>query len=180
MFAALTTRLWYLQVLASQTYVKIANNTSFRWLQVEPERGRILDANGNPLVDNRESRVVTVQQQLLGSDPEAVLFRLAQHLGVPEKDIVAKMDDPQYFDYQRIPVAVDVSEDKIFYIAEHPKLFPGVGWGQQTVARYADGPLAAHVLGTVGLINSDEVKDPAFADYGVDDTVGRTGLEKTY
>jgi penicillin-binding protein 2 len=180
MFAALTTRLWYLQVLASQTYVKIANNTSFRWLQVEPERGRILDSNGNPLVDNRESRVVTVQQQLLGNDPEAVLFRLAQHLGVPEKDIVAKMDDPQYFDYQRIPVAVDVTEDKIFYIAEHPKLFPGVGWGQQTVRRYPDGPLAAHVLGTVGLINSDEVKDPAFADYGVDDTVGRTGLEKTY
>ena len=56
-------------------------------LQVEPERGRILDANGNPLVDDRESRVVTVQQQLLGSDPEAVLFRLAQNLGVPEKDI---------------------------------------------------------------------------------------------
>ena len=103
---------------------------------MEPERGRILDSNGNPLVDNRESRVVTVQQQLLGSDPEAVLFRLAQHLGVPEKDIVRKMDDPDYYDYQRIPVAVDVSEDKIFYIAEHPKLFPGVGWGQQSVARY--------------------------------------------
>ena len=138
-----------------------ANNTSFRWLQVEPERGRILDSNGNPLVDNRESRVVTVQQQLLGSDPEAVLFRLAQHLGVPEKDIVRKMDDPDYYDYQRIPVAVDVSEDKIFYIAEHPKLFPGVGWGQQSVRRYPDGPLAAHVLGTVGLISSDEAKDPA-------------------
>jgi penicillin-binding protein 2 len=180
MFAALTTRLWYLQVLASQTYVKIANNTSFRWLQVEPERGRILDSNGDPLVDNRESRVVTVQQQLLGSDPEAVLFRLAQHLGVPEKDIVRKMDDPDYYDYQRIPVAVDVSEDKIFYIAEHPKLFPGVGWGQQSVRRYPDGPLAAHVLGTVGLISSVEAKDPTFADYGVDDTVGKTGLEKTY
>jgi penicillin-binding protein 2 len=180
MFAALTTRLWYLQVLASQTYVDAVNNTTFRWLQVEPERGRIIDANGNPLVDNRESRVVTVQQQLLGSDPEAVLFRLAQHLGVPEKDIVRKMDDPQYYDYQRIPVAVDVSEDKIFYIAEHPSLFPGVGWGEQSVRRYPDGQLAANVLGTVAHINADEVKDPAFEGYGVDDTVGRTGLEKTY
>ncbi len=180
MFAALTTRLWYLQVLASQTYVKIANNTSFRVLQVEPERGRILDANGNPLVDNRESRVVTVQQQLLGDDPEAVLFRLAQHLGVPEKDIVEKMDAEKYYDYQRIPVAVDVSEDKIFYIAEHPKLFPGVGWGQESVARYPEGSLAANVLGTVAHINQEEVDDPAFKDYGVDDTVGRTGLEKTY
>ena len=36
------------------------------------------------------------------------------------------------------------------------------------------------MLGTVGLISSDEVKDPAYADYGVDDTVGKTGLEKTY
>ena len=67
MFAALTTRLWYLQVLASQTYVDIANTTSFRLARsVEPERGRILDAHGDPLVDNRESRVVTVQQQRLG------------------------------------------------------------------------------------------------------------------
>jgi penicillin-binding protein 2 len=180
MFAALTTRLWYLQVLASQTYVDAVNNTTFKVLQVEPERGRILDANGDPLVDNRVSRVVTVQQQLLGDDPEAVLFRLAQHLGVPEQDIVEKIQSGQYFDYQRIPVAVDVTEDKIFYIAEHPSLFPGVGWGEQSVARYPDGPLAAHVLGTVAHINKDEVKDPAFADYGVDDTVGRTGLEQTY
>jgi penicillin-binding protein 2 len=180
MFAALTTRLWYLQVLASQTYVQIANNHSFRLLQVEPERGEILDSKDNPLVDNRESRVVTVQQQLLGSDPEGVLFRLAQHLGVPEADIVEKMDSPQYYDYQRIPVAIDVSEDKIFYIAEHPDLFPGVSWSDQTVRRYPEGSLAAHILGTVGLIGKDEVNDPTFADYGQSDTVGKTGLERTY
>jgi penicillin-binding protein 2 len=180
MFAALTTRLWYLQVLASQSYKDIVNNTSFKLLQVEPERGRIVDAKGDPLVDNRLSRVVTVQQQLLGSDPEAVLFRLAQHLGVPEKGIVKKMEDEQYFDYQRIPVAVDVTEDKIFYIAEHPSLFPGVGWSEQSVRRYPDGELAAHVLGQVGLIGEEEVADPAFDGYGVSDTVGKSGLEKIY
>ena len=180
MFAALTTRLWYLQVLASQTFVDAVNNTTFKVLRVEPERGRILDANGDPLVDNRQSRVVTVQQQLLGDDPEAVLFRLAQHLDVPEEDIVKTLESGQYYDYQRVPVAVDVTEDKIFYIAEHPALFPGIGWAEQSVRRYPDGPLAAHVLGTVGLIGSDEVEDPAFADYGVDDTVGKGGLEKTY
>lgn len=180
MFAALTARLWYLQVLASQTYVDMANNSSFHWLQVEPERGRILDANGGPLVDDRQSRVVTVQQQLLGSDPEGVLFRLAQHLGVPEADIVERMHDTKYFDYQRIPVAVDVSLEDILYIAEHAKQFPGVSWDQQSVRRYPEGELAAHVLGQVGLISATQVEDPAFADYGTSDTVGRTGLEATY
>lgn len=180
MFAALTARLWYLQVLATQTYARIANNSTFHWLQVEPERGRILDANGDPLVDNRESRVVTVQQQLLGDDAEGVLFRLAQHLNVPEADIVARYDDPQYYDYQRVPVAVDVSLEDILYIAEHAKQFPGVSWDQQTVRRYPDGELAAHVLGQVGLISGAQVNDPAFADYGTSDTVGKTGLEATY
>ena len=181
MFAALTARLWYLQVLASQTYVLQANNSSFRWLQVEPERGEILDANGDPLVDNRLSRVVTVQKQLLGDDPEGVLFRLAQHLNVPEADIVRRLDDPEYYDYQRVPVAVDVSLEDILYIAEHAKTqFPGVSWDEQSVRRYPEGELAAHVLGQVGLITKEQVKDPAFAGYGTSDTVGKTGLETTY
>ena len=180
MFAALTTRLWYLQVLASQTFVEAANDKSFKWIQVEPERGRILDAHDHPLVDNRESRVVTVQQQQLGSDPEAVLYLLAQHLGVPEADIVEQMESKQYYDYQRVPVAVDVSLDKILYIAEHAKMFPGVGWAEQSVRRYPDGPLAAHILGQVGLIGPDQVDDPAYQDYGPNDTIGISGLEAMY
>ena len=180
MFGALTTRLWYLQVLASQTYVDIANTTTFRWLQVEPERGRILDANGDPLVDNRQSRVVTVQQQRLGGDKEAVLYRLAQRLGVPEEDIVARLEDKQYYDYQRVPVAVDVELENILYIAEHSKDFPGVSWDEQTVRRYPQGSLAAHVLGQVGLIGPDQVEDPAFRDYGPNDTIGTSGLEMVY
>jgi penicillin-binding protein 2 len=180
MLAALTTRLWYLQVLASQTYVRMANTTSFRWLQVEPQRGEILDANDDPLVENRVSRVVTVQQQELGPDPEAVLFRLAQHLGVPEEDIVARLESKQYYDYQRVPVAVDVDLDKILFIAEHPSEFPGVSWDEQTVRRYPEGALAAHVLGQVGLIGQDEIDDPAFREYGPNDTIGVSGLEKTY
>ena len=180
MFAALTTRLWYLQVLATQTYVDIANNTSFRVLRVEPERGEILDAHGDPLVENRESLVVTVQQQLLGAEREAVLFRLAQHLEVPEEDIVQRLESTKYYDYQRVPVAVDVEESKIFYIAEHAKEFPGVGWGEQTVRRYPQGPLAAQVLGQVGLIGPEQVNDPAFKAYGPNDTIGIAGLEETY
>ena len=42
---------------------------------------------------------------------------------------------------------MDVSEDDIFYIAEHHDEFPGVGWDEQSVRRYPQGPLAAHVLG---------------------------------
>ncbi len=180
MFAALTARLWYLQVLATQGYVEQVNNASFRLLQVEPERGNILDSRGNPLVENRLTRVVTVQEQLLGNDPEAVLFRLAQHLNVPEQDIVDRLQDEKYYDYQRVPVAVDVSEEDIFYIAEHSDEFPGVYWDEQTVRRYPRGPLAAHVLGQLGLIGKEEVNQPAFEDYGPNEEIGKTGLEKTY
>jgi penicillin-binding protein 2 len=182
MFAALTARLWYLQVLAAQSFLDIANNSSLKFIPVDARRGEILDSKGNPLVGNRRSFEITVQQQLLeqAPNPEAVLSNLADHLHVPVGDITKAIQDPQYYDYQPIPVAVDVSQDDIFYIAEHHDEFPGVGWTQASVRDYPDGPLAAHVLGTVGLITKQQINSGHFDDYGTNDIVGRTGLEQSY
>ncbi len=53
MFSIIFFRLWYLQVLSSDKYLKQAQNNQVRDVTVQAPRGEILDRNGKVLVDNR-------------------------------------------------------------------------------------------------------------------------------
>ena len=64
-FFALFSRLWFLQVLASEDYQELAKENRVRLTQSEPPRGRILDRNGKVLVKNRLSLSVTVDRQVV-------------------------------------------------------------------------------------------------------------------
>jgi penicillin-binding protein 2 len=180
MFAALTTRLWFLQVLAADQFRDAAKQNAVRLLDVPAQRGRILDDNGNLLVDNRLSLVVTVNKQEAGSHLEDELYRLSKLLDVPADELAARVADPRYYVFQPVPVEADVGKRIEFYIREHARQFPGVTVVQEPVRVYPEGSLAAHVLGYLGQISPDQLEDPAFDDYRPGDEVGVTGVEATY
>src|SRR5438105_12850988 len=99
MFAALGTRLWFMQVLAAPQYRAMARQNGIRIVTEAAPRGRILDRNGRVLVRNRPSLTVMVNRDKLGSHEEQVLFRLSKLLRMPVKDIVARLNDPRYYVY---------------------------------------------------------------------------------
>jgi penicillin-binding protein 2 len=87
MFAALTTRLWFLQVLAFKEARAAARQNGIRLIEDPAPRGRIFDRNGNLLVGNRASLTVTVNRDKLGSHEEEVLFRLSKLLKMSVPDL---------------------------------------------------------------------------------------------
>ncbi len=180
MFAALTTRLWFLQVLAAGQFRDQAKQNAVRLVDIPAQRGRILDDNGNLLVKNRVSLVVTVNKQAAGSHLEEELYQLSKLLDVPAAELAARVEDRRYYVYQPVPVEADVGKRIDFYIAEHQKELPGVAVVAEPVRVYPEGSLAAHVLGYLGQINSDQLKDPVFAGYRPGDEVGVTGVESEY
>jgi len=180
MFAALTTRLWFLQVLASEKYRKDANNNQTRTVDVPAPRGRVYDGNGNILVDNRESYVLTVNRQMAGDHEEEIIFQLSKLLGVSPQELASRIEDPRYYVYSPVPVAVDVPLRVVYYVSEYAADFPGVDIARIPVRTYPDGSLAAHVLGYLGQIQPDQLEDPTFAGYEAGDLVGITGVEKVY
>jgi penicillin-binding protein 2 len=182
MFAALSTRLWFLQVLDSAAYAREAEDQGVRLVETDAPRGRILDASGDPLVDNRLSVEVRVNKQELRNDPdaEAILLRLSDVLGMKVRRINEALDSNLYYDYQPIPVAVDVPKEVAFYIEEHPDLFRGVEVVRAAVRHYPEGSLAAHGLGWVGQIYAEEIDQEEFEHYGPNDLIGKAGLEKAY
>jgi penicillin-binding protein 2 len=198
LFAALFARLWYLQIMATdQGEVEAANNR-VRTIQEEAPRGRILDAKGRVLVDNRTSLVVTIDPHRLldlkKDEREALLTRLATELtraGVPTKvtSIQRRLDDPQYSPLQPIPVAIDVPDELMVFLAERADDFPSVQVRRESVRYYPFGSLAAHVVGYVGVISpadllarmgTREEPKPNAKPYEPDSAVGKTGVEKTF
>ena len=194
MFAALSTRLWFLQVLATEVYAQEAQNNSVRTAKTDALRGEIWTSdqyakeqagspNATPLVTNRKSLEVRVNKQELieSGRAERVLLRLSEMLDIPVEEINDKLADKQYFDYQPKPIAEFVDEDVRFYIEEHADQFPGVEVVDASVRAYPMGDHGGpHRSGWVGQIDADQVKEDAYRNYGNSDLVGKTGVELTY
>jgi len=181
LFCALFARLWYLQVAATSDFAAAAQLNSVRVINEPPIRGRILDAKGRPLVENRIANVITIDRQLSSEKRDMVVNRLAELLTVPSKTIREKLDDPRVSPYTPVPVATDVSYEALAYVSEHREDFPGVRAEPLAIRSYVNGSVAAHVLGYVGEINEEELTAQAeSAHYELGDTIGKSGVELTY
>ena len=178
-FAALTTRLWFLQVLAAEKYRADAQDNRVQLIPIPAPRGQILDRNGEPLVTNRPSTVLMVDRRLVRNE-EALLFRLSTLLDVPVGELAERLQDPDYLPYQPVPIWQDVPQPVAFYIGEHREDFPGVTYETIGLRDFAHGPLAPHVLGYLGEISPEELKDPSFSDHLPGQKVGRGGMEQQY
>jgi penicillin-binding protein 2 len=192
LFAALFTRLWYLQVLASPDY-QLQATANQRRVVVEPApRGRILDRNGVVLVDNRLSFVASLDRQVLreleGTERQTVLERLVVELAPVEPEITVevlerRLASDRYSPYTPVPVADDIPEDLAVYLTEHGADYLGALHVESRAIRtYPFGTLAAHVLGYVGSINDEEysTRRESPLEYQLTDEIGKSGVELTY
>ena len=86
MLISLGGRLWYLQVMNSTAFTKLASQNQTRNVIVPAVRGQILDDVGSQLVTNTTAMVVSVNMMTLSQLPGGaapVLRRLAPMLGMP-------------------------------------------------------------------------------------------------
>jgi penicillin-binding protein 2 len=142
----------------------------------------ILDDQGNVLVDNRITFVITVNREEAGDREEQVVYNLAKLLHITPRQMGKRLDEvgSRYYGYQPVPVATDVSWRVVAWIMQHRPEFPGVEYVEMPVRTYPYGNLAAHVLGYLGQVTEDQLKEPAFAGYEGGDIVGQNGVERQY
>ena len=84
-FGAIFFRLWFLEVLSGDSYLKEANANRVRETKIPAPRGDILDRNGKVLVDNKTVLSLQVQTGELPGRTEArnhELKRLAEASGM--------------------------------------------------------------------------------------------------
>lgn len=185
-FVALFSRLWFLQVLASEDYRTLAKENRVRYIESEPPRGRILDRNGVVLVDNRTSHAFTVDRQVLERPRQRrrVLKSISELTGEKLKDLEARLADTTVSPYKPVAVAHDITGKARYQFLENQEDFPGVEIAKVPIRDYPQGKLAAHLLGYVGEISPEDLESDVFKKvkpaYGPGDIVGKAGLELTY
>jgi penicillin-binding protein 2 len=82
--------------------------------------------------------------------------------------------------YSSIRIKTDVREDVLSYVLERPELFPGVKVDKIYLRAYPHDRLAAQILGTVGEITPEALKEPRYRDVKQGTIIGTNGLERTY
>ena len=195
-FVALFARLWYLQIMEAPALAGQAAESRTRTIYSEAPRGRILDAKGRVLADNRTSLIVTIDRAKLKKvkNRDELISNLADMLtaqGAPIKvsTIENRLKDQRFGEYQAVPVATDVTEEVVHTITERAEDYPSISFERKTVRVYPYGAAAGNVLGYTGRITAEGLKtlqpgvDPetgTVKTYQSDSIVGLAGVESVY
>jgi len=181
-FAVLFFRLAWLQLIQTQIYKTKAVSNTMRWIAVEASRGEIIDNQGQVLVTNRP--VFNISLNYLGlknQDIDQVIHNLVGILNDPEItfESIKTLLEGQNRLYEPLVIKRDVSMEVVTVIEEQRRDLPGVSVEVHPQRSYPYGSLAGHLLGYVHSIK-EELDQPGFEDYSLNDLVGKTGIEKVY
>jgi penicillin-binding protein 2 len=199
LFAIVFFRLWFLQVLSGDQYLKAATVNRVRDIAIPAARGEILDSGGRILVDSRQSRAVQISPPDLPRSPrgQRIMYRrLAGVLRMPTKPARCKIPGVgvkrlatipcdvrkqlAILPYANVTIKTDVRPAVQYYIAERQNQFQGVEVQQIYLRNYPLHGLAAQLFGTVGPINAQEVKQKAYRGISQNAIIGQSGLEAAY
>jgi penicillin-binding protein 2 len=193
LIAVILFRLWFLQVLSGKQFEAQANDNRLRAVKVVAPRGPVLDRDGRLLVENRPGLAVGIRpMDVPEGELDTVVSRLAKVLRVPARRIrrklrettglsLAKLDAREAAGgYDLVVVDEDVGRRVVSRILERNALYPGVEVRKDYLRSYPMGQLAAQVLGHLGEISREQLKQQAYKGYQSGDVIGQGGVESTY
>ena len=174
-------RLFYLQVIDQSTADQADNNALVRQT-IYPSRGLIYDRNGELLVFNQPIYDVTMILRDMSKPFDTLSF--CQCLNISREEYETRMADmkdtkknkgfstwtPQVFMNQ-------LKKEDVAALQEALYMFPGIHIRKRTLRDYTYDA-AAHVLGSVGEVNQNDIDRDDY--YARGDYSGRDGLEYTY
>ena len=177
-FAALISRLTFLQILQGKNYERLADGNRIRLIPIMAPRGNFYDRNGNSLVTSRPGFTVSIMPTS-GPLSNEVIQKLAAILGMTPEEVRAKASQPTQ-NFEPIRIKNDIGPDVVTKIEERRSEMPGVMIEIQPIRSYVYNELAAHVFGYVSEINDSELETKKKDGYKMGDIIGKFGLEKVY
>ena len=184
LLGVLSVRLYVLQVVRGERYAEIAENQRRRRLPIPAPRGVIFDRENRPIVDSRPIyNVILSREDVKGKDLNSLIEPFAEGLAL-DKDILR-----DYFElvktmpaFESIQVKQDATPGDIAWVEAHNLEYPELRVEKQPQRRYPANGSLAHVLGYVGEISPEQLKQQASKDRGLKpgDIIGLSGIEQIY
>jgi len=182
--SVLGVRLYMLQVVRGQLYAEIAENQRRRRLPIPAPRGVIFDRSGKVLVDSQPIyNVILSREDVRGKDLYSLVKPLSDALGI-DPDILRDRFDQLKTQpaFESIPVKQNATPGDIAWVEAHVLEFPELRVELQPQRRYPANGMLAHVVGYVGEISPEQLKQTSYKEKGLKpgDIIGQSGLEQVY
>lgn len=173
----LLTRLAYLQLLQGEEFRLSAERNSVRTHRLAAPRGIILDRHQKILVDSRPSFDVLVVPNET-DDLGRTLERVAELAGLELDQVRERIGRPRgRARFQALRAGRDLDRDAVVRVEARLWALGGVLTQVSPLRDYLHGDLAAHVLGSLGEIDREQLLRRRFVGYRPGDVVGRRGVE---
>jgi penicillin-binding protein 2 len=179
-FLLLIFGLWRLQVLHSDYYTSMAEQNRVKEVPILAPRGKLLDREGRPIVDNYPSfsaLLLRSQGKILDSNLDAIAIGL--HLDADELKARVKRLSAMP-GYQPIFIKFDITPDELAFVESHRNEFPELDTITVHRRLYPRNGFMAHLIGYVGEVSEDMLNNPRFELYNSGDVVGQSGVEAEY
>jgi penicillin-binding protein 2 len=170
-------RLLYLQVIKGHELRFLSENNRIRLIKAPAPRGMILDRNGRILVDSRPAFDVVVMSEDV-KDVEGLAQNLSHFLHLSPEEIADKIEHRDSPPFQPVLIKRDISWEELSSLKTHRLDLPAVEIQIEPIRTYPYRNVAAHVLGYVGEINKEELKERK--EYQMGDWMGKYGVELTW
>jgi penicillin-binding protein 2 len=179
-FFILLIRLFYLQVIQGQELRRFSENNCIRLQSTDASRGMIFDRNGILLVDNRPAFDLSII--LKDAKPvDRTIEKLAKLIEVPASELMRKIGQNKgVSSYKPILLKQDIGRDALAAVEVRKFDLPGVVVDVKPRRHYIKRQSAAHLIGYLSEINSDELKSGKYPECKGGDFIGKFGVEKVF
>ncbi|HTL71329.1 MAG TPA: penicillin-binding protein 2, partial [Candidatus Eisenbacteria bacterium] len=179
-FALLLFNLFRMQVLRYDHYRQLSEKNRIRVIYLEGPRGRVVDRHGQPLAENRLSFNCSVI-------PREASGRIAQScrivgpvLGEEPAALERRFHKRKAGAFNTVILAEDITPSQAMALEERLDSLPGFIIETRPQRQYPLKEAAAHLVGYIGPLNTEEADTLELYDYSPADWVGRDGVERNY
>jgi penicillin-binding protein 2 len=183
-FGLLAARMVYLQVIKREHYHTLAEANRISVVPVVPNRGLILDRNGEVLAANYSAYTLEVTPSKV-KNLDAVIEELNAIVEIQPRDrrrFKRLMEESKSF--ESLPIRNRLTEEEVARFAVNRYRFPGFDIRARLFRNYPQGEVASHAIGYIGRINDADLKRIEAADltanYRGTDHIGKLGVEGSF
>ncbi len=183
-FGMLISRWVFLQMAKHDHYQTLAESNRISLVPIVPNRGLILDRNGEVLAHNFFVYTLEITPSKV-DNVEDTINEISKLLEVSTLDRKRfKKLRAESHAFESVPLRTHLNEEEAARFAVNRYRFPGVEIKSRLFRHYPQGKVGSHIVGYIGRINDKDLevlkKSEDYANYKGSDHIGKSGLEQFY
>lgn len=170
-----------LQVVQGERMRELSEGNRLRLQTILAPRGFIQDRNGEILAKNTASFNLALTPIDLPDDNQAQIFeQVAKQFNIPVEELVKKLENHRGSQLEPIIVKRNITQEESIAFEVNAEQFPGFSLVNIPVRDYQTAEVFSHTLGYTGIVSDEEYQRLREENYGLNDFIGKSGIEEAY